>query len=97
SLIVSLYALIRSQKSFSNSIWVSLAIVATSSHFFWFIYTMSTGLKVIHYPFDLMIAISCIGVLWFRRYYGLHVESLELTDKLIKYDKTKDDFLTNTS
>src|SRR5699024_5945709 len=97
SVLIVIYALIRSRRKFTNSLWVILSIFAIISHFFWFLYLLSTGIKVVHYPFDLIVAIMCITVLWFKRYYDLHAELVELSKQLIEHDKTKDEFLTNTS
>jgi len=97
SVLIVIYALIRSRRKFTNSLWVILSIFAIISHFFWFLYLLSTGIKVVHYPFDLIVAIICITVLWFKRYYDLHAELVELSKQLIEHDKTKDEFLTNTS
>lgn len=96
-LFITVYALLRSHQPLNHYLWVMLAVIATISHFFWFLYLMSTGLKVVHYPFDLIIAIMCITVLWFKQYYDLHAELVELSGQLIEHDKTKDEFLTNTS
>lgn len=95
--ILSIIAFLRSTQQFFGSLAFALAIIAVMSHFSWFFYLMTTGLKVVHYPFDLIIAIVCIAVVWFKQYYDLHQESLALTKKLTMIDQTKDEFLANTS
>lgn len=84
-------------KDFMNSLSIILAMIAILSHFVWFFYLMSTGIKVVHYPFDLIIAIFCIGTVWFKQYYNLHKESIALANRLTIVDETKDEFLANTS
>lgn len=94
---VTAIALIRSSKEFTDSLWIFLSIIAIVSHLVWFFYLMSVGIKVVYYPFDLIISIICIAVVWFKHYYDLHEELLSLTEKLTVMDQVKDEFLANTS
>jgi len=94
---IATIALLRARKSFQGGIWVALSIVAIMSHYFWWAYTMGTGIKVIYYPFDLIISIICLAVVWFRHYNQMHLETKKQAARLQKADKEKDEFLANTS
>lgn len=93
----ALLAYFVTSKKVVNSLPVILAIIAIMNHFLWFFYLLSSGIKVVHYPFDLIIAVICIGIVWFQHYYDLHQESLAFTEKLKIMDQAKDEFLANTS
>lgn len=94
---ITILALIRSKKSFQGGIWIALAIVAISSNYFWWAYTMTTGIKVVYYPFDLIISIICLAGVWFKHYNQMHIHTKDQAIKLQEADKMKDEFLANTS
>src|SRR5690625_3555273 len=74
-----------------------LSIIAIFHHFSWYLYWSSTGVSVLHYPFDLLVAIICFSILWFRSYTNMYVETKELAVELQRLNKQKDQFLANTS
>jgi len=94
---ITTVALLRSRKSFQGGIWIALSVVAMASHFIWWALAMGTGIKVVYYPFDLIIAIICLAGVWFKHYHQMHVETENQAMKLQKADKEKDEFLANTS
>ena len=53
--------------------------------------------KIIMYPFDIVITVACLAILWFKGYAKVHSKTKELAMKLQKTDKLKDEFLANTS
>lgn len=97
SAVITIIALLLSKKNFQGGIWISLSIVAISSNYIWWAYTMKTGIKTVYYPFDLIIAIICLAGVWFRHYHQMNIESENLASKLLKADREKDEFLANTS
>ncbi len=95
---IATIALLRSWRGFQGGgIWIALAVVAITSHYIWWASMMGTGLKVVYYPFDLIIAIICLAGVWFRHYHQMHLETRDLATRLQKADKVKDEFLANTS
>lgn len=95
---ITIGALLRSRKSFQGGgIWIALSIVAIASHYIWWASMMGTGLKVVYYPFDLIIAIICLAGVWFRHYHQMHLDTIDQATRLQKADKEKDEFLANTS
>lgn len=95
--ILALISLLKPSNEGSYSLAFTFSILAVFNHLFWFFYFMTTGIKVIHYPFDLIIAIICIVIVWFKEYYNLHRETVALSEELKIVDKAKDEFLANTS
>lgn len=90
--------MLRSWKSFQDGgIWIALATVAIASNYIWWASMMGTGIKVVYYPFDLIIAIICLAGVWFRHYHQMHLNTQNLAQRLQKADKVKDEFLANTS
>lgn len=89
--------LLRSRKKFQGGIWVALSVVAIASNYIWWAYMMGTGIKVVYYPFDLIIAITCLAGVWFKHYHQIHLKTKNLAAKLQKANKEKDEFLANTS
>lgn len=94
---ITTIALLLSRKSIEGGIWIALSVIAIGSHYFWWAYTMATGVKVIYYPFDLIVAIICLAGLWFKNYYEMHQATKAQAKKLKKADIEKDEFLANTS
>lgn len=94
---IATIALIRSWRHIQGGIWISLSMVGIASHYFWWAYTMGSGLKVIYYPFDLIIAIICLAGVWFKHYHEMYIETENLAVRLQEEDKAKDEFLANTS
>ncbi len=94
---ITTIALLLSRKSIEGGIWIALSVIAIGSHYFWWAYMMATGVKVIYYPFDLIVAIICLAGLWFKNYYEMHQETKAQAVKLQAADIEKDEFLANTS
>lgn len=98
SAIIAFLALPRtSLKRVSGDLLLVLAILALVHSFAWWGILIETGIKVVYYPFDLIIGLFCLSALWFRNYHQAHIETKKLTKKLQQADKLKDEFLANTS
>ncbi len=87
----------KSIKDINNNILLLLAMIAFTNNIAWYGISLITGIKVIHYPFDLIITMACLAILWFKDYAKVYSETKELAMKLQKTDKLKDEFLANTS
>ena len=97
SAIITALALLLRKKDYRGSIWLAFSSVALASHIGWWAYALHTGLKVVYYPFDLIIAVICFSGVWFKQYHEMHMETKKLATELQKADKVKDEFLANTS
>lgn len=94
---ITTLVLLLSRKEYSGGIWLALSTVALASHFGWWAYLMNTGLKVVYYPFDLIIAVICFAGVWFKQYHQMYLDTNKLAEELQRADKVKDEFLANTS
>lgn len=94
---ITIFALLRSRKDLHGGIWIALSMTAIASHYMWWAYTMATGIKVVYYPFDLIIAIICLAGVWFKHYHQMYLNTENMAIKLQKEDEVKDQFLANTS
>ncbi|GAA0370583.1 ATP-binding protein [Bacillus horti] len=98
SIVLALIALLRdSMKNLRNNLLLFLSLTALGSSFAWWTYFLFTGIKVIYYPFDLIIAAACFASIWFKKYFQVNHETQKLAAKLMEADKVKDEFLANTS
>lgn len=97
SAFITALALLLGKNEYKGSLWLAFSSIALASHIGWWIYALQTGLKVIYYPFDMMIAVICFSGVWFKQYHQMHMETRELATELQKADKVKDEFLANTS
>ncbi|MFJ7886925.1 ATP-binding protein [Lysinibacillus xylanilyticus] len=84
-------------KEIKSNIFLLFAILAFGNNLIWDGLLLIFGIKVIMYPFDLVITVACLAILWFKGYAKVHSETKELAIKLQKTDKLKDEFLANTS
>src|SRR5699024_7754221 len=97
SMIIAILSLIHNRLSIGRDIGLILAFIAIINHLFWFGYALNTGVKVLYYPFDFIIALICLSVVWFKRYYDMNVKIKLQAERLANADKEKDLFLANTS
>ncbi|RNC97236.1 ATP-binding protein [Lysinibacillus halotolerans] len=80
------------------SIYLVFTAIAISSSTFWgSIKGRVLEIGIPFYPFDLLIAVVCFALYWFKTFYHTSEERKELNEKLQRDDKRKDDFLVNTS
>lgn len=63
----------------------------------WLTYFLWTGIKIMYYPFDIMIGLFALASIWFRRSAQAHFKVEQLAEKLKQEDQLKDEFLANTS
>ncbi len=84
-------------KDIKDNLLLTLSVISFMNHFLWWGIILITGVKVVYYPFDLVIALIIFSVIWFQRYFKLFEEQKKLTAELKQVDKVKDEFLVNTS
>ncbi|KMY32297.1 ethylene receptor [Lysinibacillus xylanilyticus] len=97
-IVITILTVIReSIKEIKSNIFLLFAILAFGNNLIWDGLLLIFGIKVIMYPFDLVLTVACLAILWFKGYAKVHSETKELAIKLQKTDKLKDEFLANTS
>ncbi|MBE5083292.1 response regulator [Lysinibacillus sphaericus] len=87
----------KSIKDIRSNVFILLGLVAFVNSILWDVMLLITGIKVISYPFDLMVTIACLATLWFKDYAKVHADTKKLAHKLQETDKIKDEFLASTS
>ncbi|MFD0713385.1 ATP-binding protein [Paenibacillus sp. GCM10027626] len=97
SLIFTMALLRISSKVLKDNLLLLFSLIALSHNFLWVAVFLTVGIRVLYYPFDLIIATACFASVWFRRYFHIHFETEKLAAKLQHSDKLKDEFLANTS
>lgn len=74
-----------------------LSFIAVVHHLIWLIYWRETGISVVHYPFDYIIAVGLFALIWFKEYFSIHARTKKLATELQQMNDHKDQFLANTS
>lgn len=80
-----------------SNLLLALAALALLNHFAWWTYDYAKGMKLVFYPFDLILAIMMLSTVWFSRYMALFREQQAFAAKLQETDRKRDEFLANTS
>lgn len=83
--------------SLFKDIYMLVLIISLFNSILWEYVQLFMGISVVFYPFDLLLAVFCMSSLMFRSYLQMDRNNKQLTAKLQKEDKVKDQFLTNTS
>src|SRR5699024_3611919 len=95
---VAIYLIFRvSIKELRRNLLLLLAVIAFFHNIVWTFVLMSTGDKIMYYPFDLIISVICLAAFWFQRYFEMHKETERISRKLQEADQIKDEFLVSTS
>lgn len=97
SMVIAIISFTRTKFTYSGRLGLILASIAIINHFVWFSYALETGVKVMYYPFDLIIAVICLSAVWFKHYYDMNVNFKLQAGRLAEADKEKDLFLANTA
>src|SRR5699024_669449 len=95
--VIAAIALIRSKEQIYGGIWLALSAVAIGHHYLWWSIALTTGLKSVYYPFDLIFAIICVAAVWAHHYSQMHVNIQRQKERLEQADKEKNEFLATTS
>ena len=83
--------------NFRNDLLLLLSFLAVVHHFAWTIAWRESGISVIHYPVDVLVAAILFSSIWFQEYFRVHAETRELAATLQRTNDNKDRFLANTS
>lgn len=80
-----------------SNLFLLLSFIAVAHHLVWMMYWRETGISVIHYPFDYVIAVGLFALIWFKEYFAIHTRTKKLATELQQINEQKDQFLANTS
>lgn len=84
-------------KDIRSNLLLLCSIIALTHHFLWSVYWRESGLSLVYYPFDLIIAIGFFASVWFKDYFKMHANTKEIAATLQRMNDHKDQFLANTS
>ncbi|RKL66438.1 histidine kinase [Salipaludibacillus neizhouensis] len=97
SIVISINMLRRIVKEKEETIFLLLGCLTIGINIVWVIILGNTTPELMHYPFDLIIALLAFTAFWFKRFFLITSEAKQLAGKLQLEDKRKDEFLVNTS
>ncbi len=97
SIVISVYILQSAFRKEKDVIYLLLACTSLAVNIIWTSAKNRLGFEMMHYPFDLIIAIFCFAGFWFKRFFRANTQATQLAEKLQLADKQKDEFLVNTS
>ena len=83
--------------SFQANVLILLAFIILVDELVWTVYWRETGISVIYYPFDIVIAACLYSTIWFLDYIKVNAETKKLAENLQAINKQKDQFLAQTS
>lgn len=81
----------------SESFFIAIVIVGTTSGIIWGLIKAVSGIQIPFYPFDYLVAFLGFAVFWFKRFYRQNKQVRELVKEMEQADQVKDEFLMNTS
>ncbi|MGG4093287.1 ATP-binding protein [Paenibacillus lautus] len=84
-------------KGLKSNLLLLFSFLALMNHFLWSLILLDSGLSLVYYPFDMIIAMGCLASEWFKGYFIMHANTKELAATLQRMNDHKDQFLANTS
>ena len=97
AVIITIVLLFKTYQRLTTNTLLILALCSLLSHLGWWIYSLSTGFKVLYYPFDLITPLLLVSTSSLRQYYNTHTRLLQLTEYLQQMNDTKNEFLATTA
>ncbi len=98
SIIVTVFVIGRKiYDDMAENMLLLLSFVAIVHNLFWMMYWRETGISVVHYPFDYLIAIGLFTLIWFKEYFNIHAETKRQAIELQMINEHKEQFLANTA
>lgn len=74
-----------------------LGCISIGANIVWSIVKSNSSIEMMHYPFDLIIALLCFSAFWFKRFFNNTLKIKQQAEILRLEDKRKDEFLVNTA
>lgn len=84
-------------KDVKSNLLLLFSFLALMNYTLWSLILLDSGLSLVYYPFDMIIAMACLASLWFKDYLIMHANTKELATTLQRMNDHKDQFLANTS
>ncbi|GGG06894.1 hypothetical protein GCM10010913_30900 [Paenibacillus aceti] len=84
-------------KDLKSNLLLLISFLALMNHSLWSLFLLNSGLSLVYYPFDMIIAMGCLSSEWFKGYFIMHANTKELAATLQRMNDHKDQFLANTS
>ncbi len=84
-------------KGLKSNLLLLFSFLALINHGLWSLILLDSGLSLVYYPFDMIIAMGCLASEWFKGYFIMHANTKELAATLQRMNDHKDQFLANTS
>lgn len=84
-------------KGLKSNLLLLFSFFALMNHSLWSLILLDSGLSLVYYPFDMIIAMGCLASEWFKGYFIMHANTKELAATLQRMNDHKDQFLANTS
>ncbi|GAV14837.1 two-component hybrid sensor and regulator [Paenibacillus sp. NAIST15-1] len=84
-------------KDLKSNLLLLFSFLALVNHSLWSLILLNSGLSLVYYPFDMIIAMGCLASEWFKGYFIMHANTKELAATLQRMNDHKDQFLANTS
>lgn len=84
-------------KDLKSNLLLLFSFLALMNYALWSLILLDSGLSLVYYPFDMIIAIACLASVWFKDYFIMHANTKELATTLQRMNDHKDQFLANTS
>ncbi|WP_397386499.1 ATP-binding protein [Paenibacillus terrigena] len=84
-------------KDLKSNLLLLFSFLALMNYALWSLILLDSGLSLVYYPFDMIIAMACLASVWFKDYFIMHANTKELATTLQRMNDHKDQFLANTS
>ncbi|WP_411830343.1 hybrid sensor histidine kinase/response regulator [Paenibacillus alba] len=84
-------------KDLKSNLLLLFSFLALMNYALWSLILLDSGLSLVYYPFDMIIAMGCLATEWFKGYFIMHANTKELAATLQRMNDHKDQFLANTS
>lgn len=80
-----------------SNLLLLVAFLVLVHHYVWSLFWRDSGLSLVYYPFDQIVAMGCLASVWFKQYFSMHAHTKEIAATLQRMNDRKDQFLANTS
>ncbi|RJX37115.1 response regulator [Paenibacillus pinisoli] len=84
-------------KDIRSNLLLLIAFLVLVHHYVWSLFWRDSGLSLVYYPFDQILAMGCLASVWFKQYFNMHAHTKEIAATLQRMNEHKDQFLANTS
>ncbi|REK72072.1 ATP-binding protein [Paenibacillus paeoniae] len=98
AVVVTIIAIFKSViKDIRSNLLLLTAFLVLLHHYVWSFFWRESGLSLVYYPFDQIIAMGFLATVWFKQYFNMHANTKEIAATLQRMNDHKDQFLANTS